>query len=448
VICISAQLCAGAKMLTLKTLSLDHSGFESCLSGTENLLVIQDLDGVCMPLVNDPLNRVIDPAYLEAAALLDGHFFVLTNGEHVGKRGLQTITERALSGLAQGGQSVQEAIAAKGLYLPGLAAGGVQWQDRQGNVSHPGVGQAELDFLAQVPLQIEQVLSDFLAARCQSWSTEERSHAVQASVLDNVASPTANLNSLHALFLEKGEPVELFVQLQQHMVSLMENLLKSATEKGLSDQFFVHYAPNLGRDGFVHEVVWFADSQTAGTTDFQFMLRGAVKEAGVLALLNHYFFERTGHYPLGVDFNARQAPRSLDDMLKLVQQNFDPAAMPLIVGVGDTVTSQGVETDTGTAFKRGGSDRNFLQLIQNIGDAMDIPTLVTYVDSSGGELRNRRSVNVAQNDQGDAVVVGGIGDPRDEFDPLRVNVVFPEGPSQYCASFQAAATARHLKGSD
>ncbi|MEO1622781.1 MAG: glucosylglycerol 3-phosphatase, partial [Cyanobacteria bacterium J06632_3] len=361
-----------------------------------------------------------------------------------------TITEKALSKGALGDlesttQTVKEAVAAEGLYLPGLAAGGVQWQDRQGNVTHPGVGQAELDFLAQVPSQIEQVLDDFLSAHCSTWSDNERSQAVKASVLDNVASPTANLNSLHALFLAKGESVDLFVQLQQKMVSLMENLLKSATAKDLSDQFFVHYAPNLGRDGFMQEVVWFADEQTAGTTDFQFMLRGAVKEAGVLALLNHYFFERTGHYPLGVDFNARQAPRSLEDMLKLAMQNFDPADMPLIVGVGDTVTSQGIETSSGLTFKRGGSDRNFLQLIQNIGEAMDIPTLITYVDSSGGELSNRRAVKVEHNEQGQATVVGGIGDPRDEEDPLKINVVFPGGPSQYCASFQAAATKRHMK---
>ncbi|MEL6605020.1 MAG: glucosylglycerol 3-phosphatase [Cyanobacteria bacterium J06614_10] len=422
-------------MLPLQTLSLDHSAFQARLAETENLLIIQDLDGVCMGLVNDPLTRKISPAYLAAAAALDGHFYVLTNGEHVGKRGLQTIIERALG-------EPSESVAAKQLYLPGLAAGGVQWQDRRGTVSHPGVSQAELDFLASIPPRIAQVLTEFLQVHCADWSEAVRQQVVQASVLDNMASPTANLNSLHATFVEKSVGLEKFIALQTQMVKLMEQLLQEAEAAGLGDQFFVHYAPNLGRDGFVHEAVWFADAQTAGTTDFQFMLRGAVKEAGVLALLNHYFFERTGHYPLGVDFNARQAPRSLNDMLKVALQNFEPAQMPLLVGVGDTVTSQGFKTENGTTFKRGGSDRNFLQLIQNIGQAMEIPTLIAYVDSSGGELSNRRPVTTQTNAQGKEVVVGGIGDPRDEADPLTVNVVFPKGPQQYCEVFQAMAAQR------
>ncbi|MEL6161135.1 MAG: glucosylglycerol 3-phosphatase [Cyanobacteria bacterium J06623_5] len=426
-------------MLHLQTLSLDHSAFQERLAATENLLIIQDLDGVCMELVNDPLTRTISPDYLAAAARLDGHFYVLTNGEHVGRRGLQTIIERALN---ESGESV----AAKQLYLPGLAAGGVQWQDRSGAVSHPGVSAAELDFLASIPPRLAQALAEFLQVHCADWSEDERQQVVQASVLDNMASPTANLNSLHAAFVAKSVELETFVLLQKQMVKLMEQLLQEAEFEGVGDQFFVHYAPNLGRDGFVHEAVWFADAQTAGTTDFQFMLRGAVKEAGVLALLNHYFFERSGHYPLGVDFNARQAPRSLNDMLKVALQNFDAAQMPLLVGVGDTVTSQGVETDAGMTFKRGGSDRNFLQLIQNIGQAMKIPTLIAYVDSSAGELSNRRAIVTQADAQGKEIVVGGIGDPRDTADPLTVNVVFPKGPRQYCDVFQAVASTRIASG--
>lgn len=430
-------------MLSSQTLSLDHAALSDWCVESKNILIIQDLDGVCMPLVNDPLTREISPAYLKAAAQLDGHFFVLTNGEHVGRRGLQTIIERALSESEDGeARTVSERIAEAGLYLPGLAAGGVQWQDRRGVVSHPGVGQAELDFLAKVPERIGQTLSGFLATNCEGWSAEEREQAVQASVLDNVASPTANLNSLHALFVEKaGTDMTVFVQLQAQMAQLMETLLAEAEAQGLADQFFVHYAPNLGRDGFVHEVIWLADGQTAGTTDFQFMLRGAVKEAGVLALLNHYFFEQTGHYPLGVDFNARQAPRSLEDMLALVTQNFDPVLMPRLIGVGDTVTSQGDASGLDLKFRRGGSDRSFLQLIQNIGNAIHTPALTIYVDSSGGELSNRRSLTVEKNIQGHDVVVGGIGDPRDTSDPLQINVAFPDGPQQYCAWFEAAAAA-------
>jgi glucosylglycerol 3-phosphatase len=425
-------------MLHHQKVSLDHAALAKLFSETENLLIIQDLDGVCMPLVNDPLTRTIDQRYLEATKQFDEHFFVLTNGEHVGKRGLQTITERAVGGAA--------IAKSRRLYLPGLAAGGVQWQDRSGAVSHPGVGQTELDFLAEVAERIERTLDDFLKAQ-HTFSETERAQIVAASVLDNVASPTANLNSLYNKLVDQAEAtssanVEQFVQLQQHMVTLMEELLQEAEAAGLADQFFVHYAPNLGSDGFVHEAVWFADAQTAGTTDFQFMLRGAVKEAGVLALLNHYFFVHTGNYPLGVDFNVRQAPRSLDDMLLLVTQNFDPAHMPTIVGVGDTVTSQAVKQNGGLAFKRGGSDRNFLQLIQNIGQATDTPTLRVFVDSSGGELHNRRPIRLGTDEQGNAIVLDGIGDPNDDSDPLVINMVFPGGPKEYCQMFQTAADRR------
>ncbi len=425
-------------MLHHQTVSLNHAALADLLSETENLLILQDLDGVCMPLVNDPLTRTITKSYLSATTQFDEHFFVLTNGEHIGRRGLQTIIENAVGGA--------EIAKAQKLYLPGLAAGGIQWQDRNGTVSHPGVSATELDFLAEVPERIERVLNDFIKAQ-HAFDADERARLVRSSVLDNVASPTANLNSLHKKLVgnsdaASSEDIEHFVQLQQHMVTLMEELLQEAEAAGLADQFFIHYAPNLGRDGFVHEAVWLADAESAGTTDFQFMLRGALKEAGVLALLNHYFFVRTGHYPLGVDFDARQAPRSLDDMLKLVVQNFDPLLMPTIVGIGDTVTSQAVERNGGLDFKRGGSDRNFLQLIQNIGQAIDTPALRVFVDSSGGELRNRRPIRLGSNEQGTPIVLDGIGDPRDNSDPLTINVVFPGGPEEYCQMFQQAADKR------
>ena len=59
--------------------SLDHQRWIEQLATTENLLIIQDLDGVCMGLVNDPLTRRIDLAYVQATAAFDGHFYVLTN---------------------------------------------------------------------------------------------------------------------------------------------------------------------------------------------------------------------------------------------------------------------------------------------------------------------------------------------------------------------------------
>ena len=408
-----------------QTFSLDHTVFARLLANTENLLIIQDLDGVCMGLVKDPLHREIDRTYVEAVAAYDGHFFVLTNGEHIGKRGINGIVEKAL------GEAVGN------LHLPGLAAGGVQWQDRCGQLTHPGVSDEELAFLKSVPNRIAVSLHELLNQVDHGLSPEQLNHCISASVLDNVASPTANLNTFYE---QLGNPA-LYQQIQKQMKALMADLLREAAEKGLGDSFFVHYAPNLGRDDKGDEVVWWADKATSGTTDFQFMLRGAIKEAGVLALLNRYYFKKTGVHPLGIGFNARQAPKTMEDMLALVKQDFDPAHMPLIIGVGDTVTSQAVETDSGLVFKRGGSDRNFLQLIQNIGQEFNSGNLVTYVDSSGGELKNRRPIQV-DTQNGISRVTQGPGDPRDSNDSLKLNVVFPGGHRQYCQVFQAGAIAR------
>jgi glucosylglycerol 3-phosphatase len=411
--------------LSQQQFSLDHAAFTDLLSETPNLLIVQDLDGVCMGLVKDPLNRVIEPEYIEATTAFDGHFFVLTNGEHIGKRGINGIIERAVGNA--------DVAAKQGLYLPGLAAGGVQWQNRQGQVDHPGVSQAELAFLSQVPQHIEARLRAFFTQH-PILPAEVLEPCIQASVLDNIASPTANLNTFYEIL---GGNAALFVDLQQTMQRLMEQLLQAAAYEGMAASFFVHYAPNLGRADTGTEIVWFADNQTSGTTDFQFMLRGAIKEAGVLALLNHYYYRRTGHYPLGDAFNARQAPSETEDLLALIDQAFDPALMPTLVGVGDTVTSQALETETGLTFKRGGSDRNFLHLIQTIGQTFDNGHVVVYIDSSGGELKNRRAIQV----QGDTVLEGPT-DPRDTDDPLTLNVVFPGGHREYCATFQSAAQRR------
>ncbi len=52
-----------------------------------NLLIVQDLDGVCMPLVKDPLTRSLRADYVQAVAAMQNQFSVLTNGEHEGRRG-------------------------------------------------------------------------------------------------------------------------------------------------------------------------------------------------------------------------------------------------------------------------------------------------------------------------------------------------------------------------
>ncbi|MFQ4137186.1 glucosylglycerol 3-phosphatase [Nodosilinea sp. PGN35] len=410
--------------------SLDHAAWIERLATTENLLIVQDLDGVCMGLVRDPLDRVIDLGYVEATQHFDGHFYVLTNGEHSGRRGINGILERSLGGEAQ--------AQAGRYYLPGLAAGGVQWQSRAGQISHPGVSEAELAFLAAVPQKMSDRLRQFFQRQAEPLAGGALESAIQAAVLDNMASPTANLNTFHSLLCDRPG---VYAALQQAMQTLMEDLLQQAARQGLKDCFFAHYAPNHGRGPDGKEILWLSQGDESGTTDFQFMLRGAIKEAGVLALLNRYYAERTGRSPLGADFSVRQAPHSHEALLELVVQNFDPALMPTLVGVGDTVTSVVVMADGQPVARRGGSDRNFLHLIQAIGQHFDTGNLVTYVDSSGGELKNRRAVKLEDRD-GITVVTAGPGDPRDGDDPLRLNVVFPGGYRQYCQAFQTAAARR------
>jgi glucosylglycerol 3-phosphatase len=391
-----------------------------------------------MGLVKDPLTRSLAPVYLQATRSFDGHFFVLTNGEHIGKRGVNKIVERTFADPA--------IVKEEGLYLPGLAGGGVQWQDRYGNVSHPGVSDAELNFLERVPQIMETHLREFLAQQQYGLTSEQIETAIAATVLDNKVSPTANLNVFHEIL----EP-DSYAELQQEIRDLTAALLAKAEEKGLKDAFFIHYAPNLGKDARGLEIMQPATEGDSGTTDFQFMLRGAIKEVGVLVILNHYYYLQTGNYPLGENFNARQAPQTHRELLNLVKANFDPKIMPTIVGVGDTVTSKADTNGDLLEFKRGGSDRGFLELVQMLGKEFNTGNIVTYIDSSDGEVKNRKPLKLEtitsarHNSQTVVRVVEGPGDSRDTEDPLTLNVVFPQGHEQYIDVFATAARLRNQK---
>ena len=416
--------------LSSRSLSLDRSCLTQALVERENILIIQDLDGVCMGLVKDPLTRVMETKYIEAVESFGDRFFVLTNGEHIGQRGVNGIIERAL-----GDRLV---VKEKGLYLQGLAGGGVQWQDRYGNVDHPGVSNAEMAFLEAVP----QRMADYIKKLCQQPKYEldeaQVEEYIKATVLDNKVSPTANSNVFHEVFSDRPE---LYADFQQEMKALAENLLEEAQQQGLSDSFFVHLAPNLGRDEQGIEIMQPSQGKDSGTTDFQFMLRGAIKEVGVLVILNHYYYLQTGQYPLGKDFNAREAPSKQQDLLKLVRDNFDPQIMPTIVGVGDTVTSKAVKSGDRLEFKRGGSDRGFLELIQALGKEFNTDNVVIYVDSSGGELKNRQALKLDRSDPQEIKVIQGPGD-GDTEDPLTLNFVFPRGHGEYIGFFCRLAESR------
>ena len=421
--------------LSQRSLSLDRQELIRVLSENPNILIIQDLDGVCMGLVKDPLTRVIDRQYVEATKSFDRHFFVLTNGEHIGKRGINLIVEKAFADV--------DLVKKEGLYLPGLAGGGVQWQDRYGNVSHPGVSERELAFLAAVPQQIEAALREFFQQDSYGLSEKQIAEYIQVTVLDNKVSPTANLNVFHEVFQDRSE---IYAKLQQIMEHLMNKLLQEAEQKGLEDLFFVHYAPNLGRDDAGQEIVQPARDKDSGTTDFQFMLRGAIKEVGVLVILNHYYYLHTGKYPLGENFNARQAPQNHQELVALVAEEFDPKMMPQIIGVGDTVTSKAEVNGDSLIFRRGGSDRGFLQLVQDLGREFNTENIVVYIDSSAGEVKNRKPLKLEKfietkngSDRDQLRVIEGPGDSRDTSDPLTLNVVVPGGHQQYIELFREAA---------
>lgn len=386
------------------------------IRGVDNLLIVQDLDGVCMDLVKDPLTRRIDPDYVHAVAQMHGHFAVLTNGEHEGTRGVNRLVEKAL------GESRQPAQ--NGLYLPGLAAGGVQLQDRQGTLSHPGVSDAEIKFLATLPAHMEAGLLQRLPALMPFLSEETLRREAHQAVLDTQVSPTINLNGLFSLC---ASDVELQGRLQTMLQDLMDDLLALANTCGLGESFFLHVAPNLGRDTQGRERLKPAQPGDVGSTDIQFMLRGAIKEAGLLVLINRHIAARTGTAPLGDDFNVRTAPQEHGALIALCEQAIPPEQMPQLVGVGDTVTS--TPCPQGNGWLRGGSDRGFLTLLQDLGNRFGLTNRVILVDSSGGEV-DRPSLAGGQ--------LKGISDPED---PLRFDVLMPGGPQQYVTWFRQLAAS-------
>lgn len=400
-------------------ISLDCLNAE--LAASSDLLIVQDLDGVCMDLVKDPLTRRMDRGYVECVAQMHGCFAVLTNGEHEGRRGVNRLVEQALGDRVRPGRD--------GLYLPGLAAGGVQLQDRYGRLSHPGVSDEEMAFLAEVPQRMERLLTERLPALMPELTAGELKQEIQRAILDTQVSPTINLNSL---FARVPGDVTRQRELQTMLASLMDALMAAADNQGLCNSFFLHVAPNLGRDPQGQERLKPAEPNDVGSTDIQFMLRGAIKEAGLLVLINRHIAARTGSAPLGDDFNVRTAPHNHEALLSLCHERISPDQMPHLVGVGDTVTS--TPCPSGNGWLRGGSDRGFLTLLQEIGDRYDKANRVVLVDSSGGEV-DRPSLADGS--------LKGISDPED---PLRMDVCIPDGPQAYVAWFKALTQARSEAG--
>ncbi len=378
---------------------------ESLILNTENILIIQDIDGVCIPLVKDPLTRKIDKKYIYAAKLLRNEFYVLTCGEHEGVRGVNRIIERSLKSDIKPKE--------KGLYLRGLAACGVEFQDSEGLTTYEGIQKKELEFLARVPELMRNKFKLFIKDLFPKMSEDDINSHLMTSICDTKFSPTVNFNSLFEL--EKYNTYKR-KSIQTSFEVIMNEIIKQAELEGLKDSFFLHISPNLGtKDG--KEIIKISTDNDIGSTDIQFLLRGATKDSGVICLINRFLGKIKGYMPFGEEFNFRDCPKSLEKKIALCKKYIKKEDMPLIIGVGDTVTSQkGIKKNE---YSRGGSDRSFLEFIQTLGKEYEIDNKIIFVDSSSGEVFRPSTKKT------------GLEGISDEQDSLEFDLIFQNGSEEY-----------------
>ena len=382
----------------------------------KDILIIQDLDGVCIPLVKDPLKRKIDKKYIYSTAKLHGEFFVLTCGEHEGRRGVNRLIEKALNSKTK--------PSTEGLYLPGLAACGVEFQDNQGNISHPGLSEKEINFLKDIPAKMRKLLVKEINILLPDLDQAYLSEEIEKAICDTRFTPTLNLNGIFSIAVNN---IGLQVELQLMMKKIMNKLISDTNGTDLENSFHLHIMPNMGsQDG--NEIMKYAKKGDIGSTDIQFIINGAVKEAGLLVLLNNYIKKKTGAFPFGEKFNVRNAPKSIKELTKLCQERITKSEMPLLVGVGDTVTSN--KSNDKEQWLRGGSDRGFLTLIQELGKAYSKNNQVIFVNSCNKEVY-RPSASYQS--------MEGI---TDREDPLKITCIIQGGPKEYTEWFETLANAR------
>lgn len=380
----------------------------------QNILIVQDLDGVCIPLVQDPLQREINKEYVKDVSRLRENFAVLTCGEHEGKRGVNRLVEKALNSKTTAKEN--------GFYLPGLAACGVEYQDRFSNLSYPGLKDNEINFLAEVPKMMRSMLTNELKKFLPNLSNEKRNKLIDVAVCDTRFTPTLNFNEIFSYVKNDFQKVK---DLQLIMGKIMNNLLEESKNFGLDNSFYLHLMPNLGiRDG--REIMKYSTQNEFGTTDIQFIIKGAIKEAGLLFLLNKYIANKTGVYPFGENFNVRNAPKTHAQLIKLCRDKIPHEQMPLLVGVGDTVTS--VKDNKDNSWLRGGSDRGFLTLIQRLGESYKKDNQVVFVNSCNEQVLRPR-INGTD--------MKGVSDPNDD---LKFNMIINDGPKEYIEWFKQLAS--------
>ena len=390
---------------------------ESKILGSKNIFIIQDIDGVCIPLVKDPMTRKISKDYIFAARKFKNEFSVLTCGEHEGKRGVNRIIERCINNISE--------VKEKGLYLRGLAACGVEYQDNIANTSFEGITKEELEFLSKVPKMMRskfKKIVNYLFPRLKE--IEINSHAIK-SICETKFSPTINFNSLFEL---SKNDLKKRRQIQEMFEIMMNEILICAEKEGLSRSFFLHISPNLGKKNDC-EIIKYSTKDDIGSTDIQFLLEGAVKDSGVLFLLNEYIGSIKGEKPFGEKFNFRNSPRTLEEKISFCRQYINHEDMPLIIGVGDTVTSTFNAKDK--THSRGGSDRSFLEFIQLLGKSYGIDNKIIFVDSSYGEVFRPSTKETG---------LVGITDKRDN---LKFDIVFQNGPNEYVNWFINLAIKRY-----
>ena len=380
----------------------------------QNILIVQDLDGVCIPLVQDPLQREINKEYVKDVSRLREKFAVLTCGEHEGKRGVNRLVEKALDSKTTAKEN--------GFYLPGLAACGVEYQDRFSNLSYPGLKDNEINFLAEVPKMMRSMLTNELKKFLPNLSNEKRNKLIDVAVCDTRFTPTLNFNEIFTYVKNDFQKVK---DLQLIMGKIMNDLLEESNNFGLDNSFYLHLMPNLGiRDG--REIMKYSTQNEFGTTDIQFIIKGAIKEAGLLFLLNKYIANKTGVYPFGENFNVRNAPKTHAQLIKLCRDKIPHEQMPLLVGVGDTVTS--VKDNKDNSWLRGGSDRGFLTLIQRLGESYKKDNQVVFVNSCNEQVLRPR-INGTD--------MKGVSDPNDD---LKFNMIINDGPKEYIEWFKQLAS--------
>ena len=350
------------------------------------------------------MTRKLESKFIFAVKNLKKEFFVLTCGEHEGPRGVNRLIERSLKSIDQPKE--------KGLYLRGLAACGVEYQDNNGNISFEGVSKEEVDFLAKVPdlmrPSFEQIVKKFFPNLGQE---EINSHASK-SICKTRFSPTINFNSLFDLVKDDSEKRKI---IQKSFEDMMNEIIYKAKDQGLENSFFLHISPNLGsKNG--NEIIKLSSKNDIGSTDIQLLIKGAVKDSGVLFLLNKFIYDSTGIAPFGRNFNFRESPKSLKEKVNFCKKYVKPEDTPTIIGIGDTVTSQKIPNN---GYSRGGSDRSFLEFIQLLGKEFDSNNKIIFVDSSSGEVY-RPSTKIS-----------GLEGISDDDDNLKFDMIFQNGPKEY-----------------